>query len=191
MSTLDSPQMIDPVSVSPRPIGMRYGGIAALVMIVIGLGFHLGGLSDYENQNNPTNWIASLLNWGVMIGAMVMAMKKHREDLGGYMTFGRGFSVGFWASLIMALITAVWTYLFFTVVAPDLMGVITEAARENMLKQGQSEEQVDQAMQYTTMFMNPAIFTVFAAIGTLLTGIIISLITAAIMQRKPPMNTAY
>lgn len=191
MSTLDSPQMTDPTSVSPRPIGIRYGGIAALLLIVIGLGFHLSGLSDYKNQNNPTNWIATILNWGVMIGAIAMAMKKHRDDLGGYMTYGRGFTVGFWASLIMAIITAVWTYVFFTLVAPDLMGIITDAARENMLKQGQSEEQVDQAMQYTTMFMNPAIFTAFAVIGTLFTGIIISLITAAIVQRKPPMNTTY
>lgn len=191
MDTLDAPKMTDPTSVSPRPVGIRFGAIASLIMILIGLATYLGGLVDYSNQNSAINWIVNLLNWAVMAGAMFLAMKKHREDLGGYMTFGRGFSVGFWAALIMSLITAVWAFLFFTFIAPDIITTIMDATADKMLEQGQSEEQVEQAMQYTKMFMTPVSFTIFGFIGTLMTGIIIALITAAISQRKPPVNTTF
>lgn len=189
MSTLDSPQMIEPTNVSGRSIGIRYGAIAAMVTIAIGLVFHLAGLTSYTEQNSPTNWIATLLTWGIMIAAMVMGMKKYREEAGGYMTFGQGFGVGFWEALTLAVITAVWTYVFFALVEPGLTDTILEATRDKMLEQGQSEEQVDQAMQFTEPFMNPGMFALFGAIGTLLTGIIMALIVAAVTQRKPPVQT--
>lgn len=189
MSTLDSSQMIEPTNVSARSIGTKYGGIAALITILLGLVFHVAGLSDYTEQNSPTNWIASVLNWVVMGGAMYMGMKKYKEEAGGYMTFGQGFSVGFWASLIIMIASAVWIFIFFSFVEPGLMDTIMEATRDNMLEQGQSEEQVDQAMQYTAMFMKPWSFALFGGISVLITGIIIALIVAAISQRKPPVNT--
>ena len=189
MSTLDSPSFMEPANVSARPIGIRYGAIAAIIIIAIGLVFHLAGLTSYTQQNNPGNWISSILTWGVMIAAMVMGMKKYREEAGGYMTFGKAFGVGFWASLVLAVITAVWTYVFFALVEPGLTDTILEATRENMLAQGQSEDQVDQAMQYTEPFMNPGMFSLFGGLGTLITGLIIALIAAAVTQRKPPVQT--
>lgn len=66
-----------------------------------------------------------------------------------------------------------------------------EATREKMLEGGQSEEEVDQAMEYTKAFMSPVSFMFFAGLFTFITGLIISLIAAAVTQRKPPVNTAY
>jgi hypothetical protein len=189
MSTLDSPNMIETTAVSKRSIGIRYGAMAALVTILIGLVFHLAGLTSYTDQNSATNWIATLLNWVVMAGAMYMGMNKFKEESGGYLTFGQGFNIGLWASLILAIISAVWMIVFFQFVEPGLTETIIEATREKMLEQGQSEEQVDQAMQYTAMFMKPGMFALFGGIGIFITGLIIALITAAIAQRKPPMDS--
>lgn len=194
MSTLDSTQLIEPMeptNTSARAIGVRYGGIASLILILIGLGAYVSGMNDYSNQNSATSWIMNLLTWGVMAGALILAMKNYRDQTGGYMTFGKGFTVGLWASLVMAVVTAVWTYIFFTLIAPDLMDTILEATREKMLEGGQSEEQVDQAMEYTKAFMSPVSFTFFAGLFTFITGLLISLIAAAVTQRKPPMNTTY
>jgi Ca2+/Na+ antiporter len=189
MSTLDNPISIEPNNVSARSIGVRYGAIASLLLIAVGLIFHVAGLTSYTEQYSTTNIISSVLNYAIMIGAIAMAMKTYRDQAGGFMTFGKGFNVGFWASLIMGVITAVWVFIFFTLVAPDLTDTILEATRENMLEQGQSEEQVDQAMQYSAPFMNATSFSIFAAIGTLIAGLIISLIVAAVMQRKPLVDT--
>lgn len=190
MSTLDSPQMIETTNVSARAIGIRYGLFASLILIVVGLIFYVTGMTDFTNQNSAVNWLSNIINWAVMAGAMVLGMKQYREAAGGYMTFGKGYSIGFWVSLLIALITAVWTILFFTVIAPDLMDTIMEATRDRMYEQGQSEEQVEQAMQYSAAFMNPYVFSAFAAVGILITGLIIDLIVSAIMQRKPPVMNA-
>lgn len=189
MSTLDSPQMSDVTTVSARSIGVRYGLIASLILVAIGLIFYVGNLVDYSNQNSATNWISNLINWAVIAGGMVMAMKQYREASGGYMTFGKAFGVGFWVTLVITLVMAVWTYLFFAFIAPDLMDTIMEASRDRMSQQGQSEEQIDQAMGMMKWMMNPGAFALFGLVGMLITGIIIDLIVSAIMQKKPPMET--
>ncbi len=189
MSTLDSPNFVEPANVSTRSIGVRYGAIVSLILIAIGLLLHVAGMTDYSNQYSAGDVINSVLTYGLIIGGLVMAMKKYRDSAGGYMTFGKGFNTGFWASLVMAVITAVWTYLFFAVIDPSLPETIMEATRDRMLEQGQSEEAVDQAMQYTEMFLKPGMMTIFAGIGILFTGVIISLIVAAIMQRKPATDS--
>ena len=51
-------------------------------------------------------------------------------------------------------------------------------------QQGMSESDADQAMSYMTWMMNPAMLSVFAAVGSLIAGIIFSLIIGAIMKRE-------
>lgn len=187
MSTLDTPQMNN---VSPRPTGIQYGFIAALISIALGLVASTAGLIDYTQQNSAGNWIISLLNYAIIIGALVMGMKKHREDLGGYMTFGQGFMVGLWATLIMAVITLVWTYINFSFIESDAISTMMEATRDQMIDRGMSDADIDQAMQFTSWMMNPTMLSIFGAVGSLIGGLIISLIVAAIMQRKPPVDAA-
>ncbi|MBK7873585.1 MAG: DUF4199 domain-containing protein [Saprospiraceae bacterium] len=177
-------------SVSPRPTGVRYGLIASVILIAIGLIFYVGGFIDYTKQGSAMQWVNSLLTYAIMIGAAVMGMKKHREDLGGFMTFGQGFMVGLWEFLVMALVTAVWSFLFFSFIAPDIIDMIMEGTREQMIARGTPDDQIDQAMKFTEMMMNPPVFAGIAAVSTFFTGLIFSLIVAAVMQRKPPVDVA-
>lgn len=188
MSTLDSPH-VDPASVPYRPVSMRYGLIGSLALIALGLVFHIFELVDYTGQES--NWLSSLLNWGVMIAIFVMAVRKHRDtDLGGYISFGRAFMVGFLAALIIAVITTVWTYLFFTVIEPDLIGNILEMTRENMAtQQNMSEEQIDQALSFMGFMFTPGGMSLTAGFFTLLAGTFFSLIVAAVMKKNPPQFT--
>ena len=76
MSTLDSSNFVEPTNVSARSIGIRYGAIASLLLIAIGLLFHVTGMTSYTNQLNPGNIISSVLTYAVMIGAYVMGILK-------------------------------------------------------------------------------------------------------------------
>lgn len=188
MSTLDDAPQIDPSTVSPRPVGVRYGLIAALILVAVGLVFHVTGFADYTGQNTAASWITNIINWGVMGGAMFLAMKQHREELGGYMTFGRGFTVGFWVALMIAVVTAIWSFVFFSYIAPEVIDTIMEAQRDQMIDRGMSDADIDQAMSFTEVMMRPGAFAGIALVTTLILGIIISLIVAAISQRKAPEN---
>jgi hypothetical protein len=186
MNTLDTPQGSVAKEVSPWPTGNKYGLYTGLILIVLGLVIHLAGLVDYTDQNASGNWIANIVSWGGMIAGISLAIKYHRdEELGGYVEFGRAFYVGFIVSLIVAILTLVWTYLFFSFIEPDIIEIMKEGAYEQMIEQqGMSEEQADQAMSYMKFFLMPAGLSTMAAISTLITGVIFSLIIAAIMKKS-------
>lgn len=189
MSTIDSPERIHQSDVSPWPTGSRYGMIAALILVVIGLVFYLTGLSDPTGQEGGAgNWISSLLNWVVMAGAIYLATREHRdEELGGYMTYGRGVGIGSVVSLVIAGVTLVWTYVFMAFVATDLVENIRYQMEEQMREQqGMSEAEIEQAMSIAGMFAEPWMIALMAGVITFVTGLIFSLIIAAVMRNDPP-----
>ncbi|MCO6479165.1 MAG: DUF4199 domain-containing protein [Phaeodactylibacter sp.] len=193
MSTLDNPNdYVDPSKVSPWPTAGRYGLLAALILVVLGLVAHLTGMVDMTNQGGSSNWIINILNWGVTIGAIVLAVKQHRdEELGGFISFGRSFNVGFIVSLVIALISLVWGYIFFAFVEPGLIEEILEASREQMIEQqGMSEEQAEQGLSMMSWMFTPFMMSLMGGIFSLIAGIIFSLIVGAIMKKENPATAA-
>ena len=174
---------IDPANVSPWSTGMRYGAIGSVILIALGLIMHLAGMNDYEAMGQGSgNWLSSILSWVVYIGTIVMAVRFHRDNqLGGYISFGRAFGIGMIATLAMAVISAIWTYLFFSVIAPEVLDIMSEAALENM-----PADQAEQAGDMMGMFMSGGFMSIAVLFGTLFTGAIISLIVAAIMKKPRP-----
>lgn len=193
MSTFDH-QINDTPKPPYRNTAITYGALTGLVSIVIGLVSYLAGLSDPAKQQGAMGWINQLLSYGIMIGGLVLAVRKHRDqELGGFITFGRAFGVGFLTMLVLGLITAVWTYLFFNFIATDMLELIKQASIDRMVeKQGMSVDQAEQAMNnpITKSMMNPVAFTGFALVGILFIGSIFALIVAAIMRKSPPEAVA-
>jgi len=193
MSTFDH-QINDTPKPPYRNTAITYGALTGLVSIVIGLVSYLAGLSDPAKQQGAMGWINQLLSYGVMIGGLVLAVRKHRDqELGGYITFGRAFGVGFLTMLVLGVISAVWAYAFFSFIAPDMLEMIKQASIDRMVeKQGMSVDQAETAMNnpVTKSFMNPVAFTGFAFAGILFIGAIFALIVAAIMRKSPPEAVA-
>ena len=184
MSTLDDDYgYIDPATVSPQSTALRYGGIAGVLLIIISLIMYLTGMVDYEaTAQGASNWTANILNWAIWIGAIIMAMKFHRDkELGGYMTFGRGFYTGFLTSVVMGVIGAVWTYLFFSFVAPEVLDIMKEAAMDKM-----PEDQAEAAEGMMGMFMSSGFFAISMLIMTIVIGAIIASIASAVMKKEHP-----
>lgn len=166
-----------------QPTALRYGGITSLILIVLGLVYYLTDMIDYTGQTS--NWLTTAINYGIMIGGIVLAIKYYRdEEMGGSIKFGKAFKVGMATGLIMAVITAIWTYIFFTFISPDLADTIMEASRTQMEDQGMDDDQIDQAIEMTKMFITPGAMTVFALFGTVVMAAIIAAIGGAIMKTE-------
>lgn len=188
MATLDGDYgMIDPSDVSIWPTALRYGGIAAIIMIILGLIMHLTGMADYAaagagEGGGAAGIIQNIVTYGTWIGAIVLAIKYHRDqELGGYINYGRAFGEGFATSLILALITMVWTYVFFSFIASDALEIMKEAALENM-----SEDEAEAAGGFIGAMMSPGAMTGIVFVSTLVGGVIISLIAAAVLKKENP-----
>lgn len=184
MSTLDDPRkIIDPINVSVWPTAMRYGGTVGLVLVVIGLLMHLTGMSDPSGQN-ATSTAIGCLNYVIIMVAVVLAIKHHRDnELGGYLTLGRGMGVGTATALVIGAISAVWTILMMTLIAPEMGEMIKEQALENA--QPGAEEMTEKMVG---LFTNPFTMALFVLLVTVFLGFITALIAGAIMKKDAAPN---
>jgi len=182
MATLDD-NFIEPSEVSLWPTALRYGGIAAVILIAMALVMHLTGMVDYAAQGGGSYaWISSILKYVIWTAALVMAIKYHRDnELGGFISFGRGFGVAFVTSLVIGLLSGIYTFLFFSFIAPEALDVMYEAAIENM-----PEDQAEAAGGMMEMMMSPIAMIFYSLFEAIFGGGIASLIVAAIMKRERP-----
>ncbi len=183
----DETRIPDPAQASYKRHALHYGLIGSGILIVLGLIMYLAGLSDPAKQQGLAGWLNAAFSLGVMSWALFSAMKAHRdEDLGGYMSYGRGLRVGSLTSLIMAGISLVWTLIHFTLIAPEMVEQIQEFQIAQMEAQGMSDAQIEQALAIAGWSTSPLGIAIMAAIGSFVLGFVLSLIIAGLTRNEPP-----
>ena len=86
---------------------LRYGLIGGAISIAFSLIANLAGLVDYTGAES--NMLVNIVSFGITVGIVIFAIQAHRDtELGGYITFGRAFTVGFVAVMVAGLMGAVW-----------------------------------------------------------------------------------
>ncbi len=164
--------------VTTRGVGLQYGVIAGVVMIIYGLILQLTGLI-FES------W-ASWINYIFLAAIIFLAHKKYKEEGDGFLSFGQGLGIGFWISLVGGLISSVFSFIYITFVDPSFIETMLEKTRYNMEEQGMPDAQIDQAMAITENFMNPGMMFVIGIVSLLFLGFILSLIVSAITKKTDP-----
>ncbi|HKK74702.1 MAG TPA: DUF4199 domain-containing protein [Saprospiraceae bacterium] len=188
MSTLDNPNVTETTDLPIRPNAVRFGLITGLILIAVSLVFQVTGLSDPANASASAGWISGLVSFAVLAGGLIWAMNQQKQDQGGYLTFGKGLTVAILAALIIGLISAVWMVINFTLVQPDMIETMQEAAKEQMYQRNPNltDSEIEQAMGFMGVMFNPWVLAVSAIFTTLIQGLIIGLIGSAILKNNPP-----
>lgn len=182
-----STKYMDPSGISPWPVAMRYGLIWGLVGILISLVSNLMGWDNPVEPNIVMSIVLSLVSLGVTVGFLVTAIKKHRDqNLGGFITLGQGFKVGFFTTLIYGLIASVFTFILLSFINPDMLAGVQELQIEQLEESGLSDEEIEQSMFFVNLFTGPTGMTILTFIGSLIWGAILSLIIGAVMKKDPP-----
>ena len=124
------------------------------------------------------------INYIPLIAFMLLAQKEYKDQLGGYLTFGQGFLTGFKYSVIIGVLMAIFMYIYWTLLSPQIFQEILDQTKAKLEAQGNlTDDQIKMGMTFTTA----GIFSVSILIGSLIFGSIISLIGAAIFKKdKPP-----
>ena len=184
MDLIDEGQMnVDQSEVRYFPTALKYGLIGAGVSIAFSLISNLFGLVDYTGESS--NWLVNLINTAITILIIVLAIQAHRDiDLGGRITFGRAFAVGFSAIMIAGAIGAVWAVVYFGLIDPGILDVVRDAQMTAMEDRGMSESEMEAAEGMMGFFTSPIFFGVVAIFMSAIAGGIISLISAAIMKKE-------
>lgn len=169
---------------SKNQVIIKFSIIYALANIGVALVMYILEIMD-------KSWLITILSLGVNAAIMFFAMKSRKNDtLNGYMTYGQGLGTGMLIAIFGGLVTAVYTFVFYSYIDPEFIDKMLEISRTEMLKKDMSDEQIDQALEMSKKFMSPIMMTVFAYIGSLFFGLIISLVLAAVTKNENP-NAAY
>ena len=175
MSTLD--QSTKP---SFMPVAIRYAVIGSLVLIAIDLLTRFTGFVDPVDQSKAMNALIILpINWIIAITIFFLAIKEYREQLGGFISFGNAYVVALVTGLIIAGISAVWAFLYLSVIEPDSLNEL-----KSML-----EDQAEQGNPVASFMANsfsPIGMAISAFINRIFLAAIMGLISAAMGQRKDP-----
>jgi len=169
-------------NVSPMQTALRYGLILALVSILINLIMYITGLMT----NQVASSLIGTLSLIVSIVIIVMAIKHHRDvQQNGFITLGKAFGVGILASLISAIIGAVFLYVLHAFIDPGILEEMMALNEERMIESGTSDEMIEMTSQWTNMFMSPVGMASTGLFGGVCCGGVISLFAGLILKKEP------
>lgn len=164
-------------SITPRQVGIRYGLILAGVSVAYFLIATLLGLNTTEG---PGQW-ASLI---FVVVVLVLAHQYYKEKGDGFMSYGQGMGIGFFATLISSTISSLFTYVYIKFIDATWIEQLKEMQLEQLEERGMSDDEIEMAMSMMDMFTTPGSIFIFGVIGGVIGGVIISLIVTIFTQKN-------
>ncbi|MBS1615962.1 MAG: DUF4199 domain-containing protein [Bacteroidetes bacterium] len=155
---------------------IMYGFLTSLALIILFVAFEVTGLSEHKG--------VQFIGWAVMLAGLILNAFAFTKANQAEVTFGQVFGSCFKATAIITIVMVIWSMLMFQIF-PGMEPKMLDKAREGMSAQkGMTDEQIEKGMAMTQKY-----FKVFIAagalFGTLIEGLIFSLIAAAIAKKKP------
>jgi len=157
---------------SGRAIGIKYGIFSALAGIVLFLVAVLTGMNPFQGV---MNWAGIVIS----IGLLFWAHKVFKETGDGFMTYGQGLGIAFWYTLVSMVLSLLVMYVYTTFIDTEIMNTFYEEQRFKMEEQGQSEDSIDIAMEWTQKLFWP-----MAIIVGFLFNMFFALILTIFTQKK-------
>ena len=167
-----------------KKIAINFGIIWWLLSIVLSV---IAYVTD--NHIERPMWL-TIAGLAIMVGIIVYGLKAFKLENEGYLSVSESLKIGLAISLIAAIITAIYNYIFITVIEPDYVIQMLEFSTEQMVIQNpdMTQEQMDMATGITEKMMTPTIMTAMGITVPLFLGFITSLICGLILKVNRPEN---
>lgn len=168
------------------PTAAKWGAISAVVGSILTLIFYnLGMMGLDESGEAASSFVPTVVSLLLTVALLYLGMKEYKLTAnGGYLSFGRGLLWSLAFGLIGGLISAVFIYLFHSVLAPELLPGILEAQLDTMAEQGVDEASIEAAETGMAYFMSPAAQAVSTILMAVIASAIIGAIVALILRSK-------
>lgn len=164
--------------VSTSSVGLRYGLLTGLVSVI----FSFLQLSFIEDPETPLRYLSAVI---VIVG-IILAHKQYKQLNAGFMSYGEGLGIGTIVSAVVGLLSGIFTYVYTNFIDPTYMQRIMDITRARMEEKGLDDAQIDQSMAMVEKFSGGPLSAVFAIIGAVIIGFIISLIVSAFTKNSRP-----
>lgn len=152
--------------------GLLIGVICSVWMIIMGVA---GWYKDPVMMH--AFWIVLLIQAGVLIWGL-----KRTAAEGA--TFGRLVLAGTLMSLVAGVLLFLFSYLYTTVIFPSYFEDLRLAQIEMLKSAGKTEEEIFREVELASMAQTPLIQAISGFFGTVVTGLVLSLIIAPFVRKK-------
>lgn len=156
-------------------IGIRYGLITSLALIVYSLVVQLSG---YGNDT-----VFGILSYAVLVIGIFMAHSAFKDQGDGFLSYGQGLGLGSLISAFSGFFVGVFSYIYFKFFDQTTIEMAIEETRIRLEDQGLDDEIIDQTMAISEQFMTPGWLAFFGFIGMIIVGFILSLIVSAFTKK--------
>ena len=168
----------------------RYGLIGGLIM---NLSWWLSYTFFKEEMESFNFENGELLGYLIMILAMstvFIGIRNYRNaQLEGYIGFGQAFKVGLHIVLVASVVYVVGWMIYYYTMIPDFTDRYMAHEIEKIQSSGQSQEtiesQIAEVKSFSDMYKNPLIMAGITFLEIFPLGLIISLLSALILKKKP------
>lgn len=156
------------------PTVLKYGGIGAVVMIVINTISYLFLSGVTDSMSALATILLTPITILIYAVIMYLSTSKYRESCGGFVTLGKAFLNSFLTGLLMALVSLVFTIIWYYFIGMpgqegmDTLNSITENSSTRFL-----------------IILGATLFSFLMGCGV---GAIVALIVSAILKKNPPIS---
>ena len=163
---------------------IKFGVISGLILVAISaitVPLHLNG----KISMSAGMWLGYTV-MTVSFLPVFLAVRAYREEHGGVISFGRAFGLGLLITLVSSLFYVVaWEIVYFGGFLPGFEERMKAEQVAEMQKEGASPEKIAQAMKMWELYKNPAFNAAITLLEPLPPALIVSLVAAGILRRRP------
>ena len=174
-----NPQAEQQKSTGMAKPAFTYGLLTAIGLILLTLVIYFADLMEVK----WVNWIGYL----VLVAGVALGTKAYRDEVrGGFISYGSALGFGTLSMFFAALISAVFTYLFYVLIAPDALEKLKVMAEIRALET--NPNLTDQELDMVMRFVSPTLMAITTVFSYTFFGFVISLITSAILKKNDPLE---
>ena len=168
--------------------GLISGVIAGVLMWIL-----MGAVNtDAINFDNGMIWgYATMI---IALSLVFFGIKSYRDNHGGHISFLKGLQVGILISLISAFCYAASWELYYPMVGDEFMQKYTTYYLDKMKTDGASDAEIETARvegeQFMELYKNFFVRFSFSLIEILPVGVIVTLVSAALLRKRELLPAA-
>jgi hypothetical protein len=166
-----------------------FGLIAGLVVSVF-MAVSMAIASNMEGSHGAGSMLVGYASMLIAFSFVFVGIKSYRDKhLGGSITFGKGFLTGFLIAFIASTLYVITWALEYNFFLTDFMDQYAQSMIDQAVGAGSTPEQITALQQEMNegkeMYSSPFGFTLITYMEILPLGIIVALISALILKKKP------
>ncbi len=165
---------------TPLKIGLRYGLIVGLILIIYDIIMLIADLS----MNDYVRYIS----YTILLVFIVLAHNAYKKEGNGYMTIGQGLGTGVILTIVQGFLTSLVSMIYISFIDPSILEKLREKAIENIEASGSSDAEIEQAIKMSDLFLSPIGIFIVGFISSLFVGFIISLIVSLFTKKDNPQT---